>query len=82
MLLAANTPRIIRTIAPTRSIHAARLKKSHHKMINSAPTTPPSMPTGNGASGMTMGPANITSSWTIAIVTPGHSRKGLREVIS
>jgi len=78
--LVANTAATIKTIAPTRSNQRARLNSSHHSATSKAPATPPSMPMGP-ASGATTGAPNITSNWTLAINTAGHSRKGFRLVI-
>jgi hypothetical protein len=50
-VLVANTAPIIRTIAPTRSNQRARLNSTHHTTMSNAPTTPPSIPIGNPASG-------------------------------
>src|SRR5262245_46844502 len=74
--LVANTATTIRTIAPTRSDHGARLNNSHHTAISNAPTTPPSMPISAPPSGASRGAPTMTSNWTMAMATAGHSRSG------
>src|SRR5205823_2279931 len=64
---------------PTRSVHGARLKKSHHTTTANPHATPPS--TANmAASRATKGTMNQSSHCSTTRATPGHSRSGLREV--
>ena len=76
----------IRTMAPTRSDHGARLNNSHQRTTASPPTTPPrtaSRPIGSeatSASGAILGTPNASSHCRTTMTTPGHSRSGLRDV--
>jgi hypothetical protein len=81
-VLVANTATTITMIAPTRSNHGARLNNSHHTAITNAPATPPSIAMSAPLSGASSGAPIMTSNWTMAMTTPGHSRSGFREVIS
>src|SRR5438552_3416615 len=79
MRLATSTATSIATIAPTRSDHGARLKRSHHDTTISPPTTPPNIPK-IATPGATMGTPTMAINTSVAAATPGHKRSGFRGV--
>src|SRR5260221_1154126 len=80
--MVANTAATIRTIAPARSDQGARLNSNHHRRMAKAPAMPANNPMGSSASGATTGAPNMTSNWTMAMTTAGHSRSGFGELIT
>ncbi len=77
----AATATSISTIAAARSDQSARLKNSHHTRMMNAPATPASMPTAP-APGNKSGVTTRTSTIRTAAATPGHRRRGRRDVCS
>ena len=77
----AATATSISTIAAARSDQSARLKNSHHTRMMNAPATPASMPTAP-APGNKSGVTTLTSTIRTAAATPGHRRRGRRDVCS
>src|ERR1017187_9273158 len=72
-----NSATTIRTTAPKRSDHGARLRKTHQARTAKPPTSSPSIPKPS-APGTTAGTANLASHCSTTATTPGQRRSGFR----
>ena len=73
-ILVAMIATTIKTMAPTRSTHGARLKNSHHTRTTNTQASPPIIAT-IAVSRTTKGTSQSKHSATTA-TTPGHTRSG------